>query len=57
MLIGSLRGLAEAIITRNKYKSKRYPDLAEALITGNKYKAKSAPLQKFAEAIITGNKI
>ena len=40
MLIGSLRGLAEAIIKRNKYKSKRYPDLAEALITGNKYKAK-----------------
>ena len=56
MLYGQLRGLAEAVITGNKYKSKRYRELAEALITGNKYKAPSGPLRNLAEAVITGNK-
>ena len=42
MLIGSLRGLAEAIITGSKYKAPSGPlrGFAEAVITGNKYKAK-----------------
>ena len=41
MLVGKLRGLAEAIITGDKFKAPSGPlrGLAEAIITGDKFKA------------------
>ena len=57
MLYGNLRGFAEALISRNKYKAEgELRELADAIISGNKYKAPSGQLRDLADAIIHRDK-
>lgn len=57
MLYGNLRGFAEALITRDKYKADgELRSLADAIISGDKYKAQSGELQALADAIISRDK-
>ncbi|GAK59597.1 hypothetical protein U27_06582 [Candidatus Vecturithrix granuli] len=57
MLYGDLRGFAEALITRDKYKvDGSLRDLADAIISGDKYKVPDGQLRELADALIRRDK-